>query len=285
MLATCASSQECVTFAKVRQPSNNGLELTRSAMASNAALAAQPGVGRTYEQSNKIVMEQLVAGPFLLAKASGKVPEGVLTVSACLADIVPDTWAIEWVKADEPDRLARAAQFGIDAHHLPDAIRWATDHLDGGGFAWPNLFLDASAARDFCRRFVTANVRLLQMSLPGPSLESFLILTTPPPQQPGYAPVGSVGVHEALARRLPLGDLAEQRGYEVLGFDGAAGFDSFRCNGLEGDFERLLGVQFNRWGLIDDGSAAARCADYANGPEVPTCAVAWHPWLVVEHAL
>jgi hypothetical protein len=47
MLARCASSQECVTFAKVRRPSNNGLELTRSAMASNAALAAQPGVRRT----------------------------------------------------------------------------------------------------------------------------------------------------------------------------------------------------------------------------------------------
>ena len=77
--------------------------------------------------------------------------------------------------------------------------------------------------------------------------------------------------------------MAEQRGYEVLGFDGAAGFDSFRCNSLEGDFEHLFGVQFNRWGLIDDGRAAARCAEYANSPEVSTCAVAWHPWLVVEH--
>jgi hypothetical protein len=231
------------------------------------------------------VMEQLVAGPLLLAKASGKLPPGVLTVSACLASIVPDTWAIEWVKMDEPERIACAAEFGIDARHLPDAIRWATDHLDGGGFAWPNLFLNATAARDFHRRFVTANVRLLQISLPAPSLESFLILTTPPPRQPGHAPVGSVGLHDALARRLPLADLAEQRGYEVLGFDGAAGFDSFRCNGLAADFERLFGIHFNRWGLIDDGSAAARCADYANGPGVSTCAVAWHPWLVSEHAI
>jgi hypothetical protein len=229
-------------------------------------------------------MEQLVAGPLLLAKESGQLPPGLLTVSACLAHMAPDTWAIEWARVDETERLACAAEFGIDAHQLPDAIRWATDHLDGGGFAWPNLFLDAAAARDFHRRFVTASVRLLQISLPAPSLESFLVLTTPR-QQPGYAPVGSVGVHDALARRLPLTDLAERRGYEVLGFDGAAGFDSFRCNKLEGDFERLFGVHFNRWGLIDDESAAARCADYANGPEVSTCAVAWHPWLVVEHAL
>jgi hypothetical protein len=238
-----------------------------------------------YERSNNVVMGQLVAGPFLLAKASGKVAPGVLTVSACLANIVPDTWAIEWVKVDEHERIASAAEFGIDAHHLPDAIRWVTDHLGGGGFAWPNLFLNAAAARDFCRRFVAANVRLLQMSLPAPSLESFLILTTPPPQQPGYAPMGTIGVHEALAQRSVLTDIADSRGYEVLGFDGVSGFESSRCFALEGDFERLFGVHFNQWGLIDDESAAARCADYANGPEVSTCAVAWHPWLVIEHGL
>ena len=230
-------------------------------------------------------MEQLVAGPFLLAKESGKLAPGFVTVSACLAHIVPDAWTIEWAKVDESERLARAAEFGIDAQHLPDAIRWATDHFDGGGFAWPNLFLNAAAARDFRRRFVTATVRLLQMSLPEQSLESFLALTTPPPQQPGYAPVGPIGVYEALARRSVSTDLAERRGYEVLGFDGAAGFDSFRCNALEGDFERLFGVQFNQWGLINDWADAARCAEFANSPEVSTCALAWHPWLVLEHSL
>jgi len=40
-----------------------------------------------------------------------------------------------------------------------------------------------------------------------------------------------------LLRSGPSG----RRGFEVLGFDGAAGFDSFRCNALESDFERLNG--------------------------------------------
>jgi hypothetical protein len=230
-------------------------------------------------------MERLVAGPFLLAKDSGKLPPGLLTVSPCLADIAPDAWAIEWASVDETERLARAAAFGIDAHHLPDAVRWATNHFDGGGFVWPNLFLNAAAAREFHRRFVTAGVRLLQMSLPEQMVESFLALTTPPPPQPGFNPVGSIGVHEALAQRATLTDLDGQRGFEVLGFDGASGFDSFRCNALEGDFQRLFGVQFNRWGLIDDVGDAARCAEFANGSEVSTCAIAWHAWLVTEHAL
>lgn len=224
------------------------------------------------------------SGPFLIAKESGKLPSGMLTASACLADIAPDLWAIEWANVDERDRLARAALFGIDAEQLPDAIRWATDHLDGGGFAWPNVFLDASAAREFHRRFITTGARLLQVSLPEQMLDAFLALTTPPPQ-PGFATVGTMGVHEALARGVALTDLDGQRGFEVLGFDGASGFDSFRCNQLESDFQRLLGVHFNRWGLIDAASDAARCAEFANGPATSTCAVAWHPWLVIEHAL
>jgi hypothetical protein len=48
-------------------------------------------------------MERLVAGPSLLAKESGKLPTGLLTVSACLPDIVPDSWAIEWANVDKTE--------------------------------------------------------------------------------------------------------------------------------------------------------------------------------------
>jgi len=261
------------------------LKLTAARCQATRAVASGASVGRTYEQSNGIVIERLVAGPFLLAKESGKLAPGWLTVSGCLAHIVPGSWAIEWTGVEQAERHERAAEFGIGAQKLPDAIRWVTDHFDGGGFAWPNLFLNAAAARDFRRRFVSASVRLLQMSLPEENLESFLALTAPPPQQPGYAPAGTIGVHRAVAQRSILTDVAERRGYEVLGFDGTAGFDSFRCNGLEGDFARRLGVHFNKWGLVDDAGDAARCAEFARDPEVSTCAIAWHPWLVSEHDL
>jgi hypothetical protein len=228
-------------------------------------------------------MERFVAGPFLLAKESGKVPPDVLTVSACLADITPDVWAIDWAQVDDAERLKRAAQFGIDSQHLPDAVRWVADHFDGGGFVWPNLFLDAPPAREFHRRFVTVAVRLLQMSLPEEMVEHFLDLTNSPPSTPGFAPVGVLGVHATLARRAVLTDPGGFRGFEVLGFDGVSGFDSFRCNALDTDFERRLGAQFNRWGLINPLRDAIRCAEFANGET--TCAVAWHPWLVTEHPL
>jgi hypothetical protein len=226
-----------------------------------------------------------VAGPFLLSRESGKVAPGVLTASACLADIAPDDWAIEWCKIEHAERLRKAAVWGIGEHDLPSVIRWATDTFNAGGFLWPNLFLDAATAREFQRRFVSVPARLTQISLPRTMVDDFLALSTPPMSPKDFAPTAAPGIHQALARRLPANADGDDRGFDILGFDGAAGFDSFRCNGLEADFERVLGVRFNQWGLVDDVEQAHRCADLANGPDVATCAVAWHPWRVVEHAL
>ncbi len=223
------------------------------------------------------------AGPFLLVRESGKLSPGVITVSSCLAHVGPETWALEWTRDDGAERIARAAEFGIIGERLRDAIRWTTEHLGGGGFAWPNVFLEAAPAREFARRFVTVPMRLLQIWLPTEYLDEILALTTPPPQQPDYAPVGTVGIHDALARRIVGQPSGEGRGFEVLGFDGAAGFDSFRCHGLEDDFAKLFGVRFNEHGLFDDLDEARRCAEHANSPEVSTCAVAWHPWMVTEY--
>jgi hypothetical protein len=87
-------------------------------------------------------MERFVAGPFLLAKERGKLAPGLVTVSACLADIVPDIWAIEWAKIDERERLARAAHEGrvralnrVVADRVLDMLLAAAPFLAGLGLA------------------------------------------------------------------------------------------------------------------------------------------------------
>jgi hypothetical protein len=45
-----------------------------------------------------------------------------------------------------------------------------------------------------------------------------------------------------------------------------------------------MGVQFNRWGLLNEESIARRCADYSIQPEVGTCAKWWHPWALLEYS-
>ena len=226
-----------------------------------------------------------VAGPYLLVKPGDRLPADALSVSSCLADAVPDSWAIEWAKVEDAERVERAARVGISSGVLPKVIEWATEHFDGGGFAWPNVFLDLEVAREFQRRFLTGSIRLLQISLPQNLVESFLSMAGPPPQQPGYAPVGATGVYEALSARNPLTDRSGVRGFEVLGYDSAGRFESFRGNGLETELQHVFNIQFNQWGLIEDEATALQCAEYANDPQVSTCATVWHPWLIVEHSL
>lgn len=230
-------------------------------------------------------MTTFVAGPFFLVKPGEQIPPGGLTVSSCLAGVAPDTWALDWVLMDEPDRIAAAARCGIAEDQLPGVVAWATEHFDRAGFAWPNVLLNIETAREFRRRFLPQSFHLLQIYLPERLAESFLALAAPPPQQPGFAPVGATGVCQALCNPQLTETPGERRGFEVLGYDSAGGFDSFRCNRLERDFARLLDIRFNQWGLIEEDAAALQCAEYANRPDVGTCADAWHPWLVVEHAL
>jgi hypothetical protein len=110
-----------------------------------------------------------------------------------------------------------------------------------------------------------------------------LALAAPLPQRSGYAPSGATGVYQALLKRAPL-SAADHRGFEVRGYDRyGGGFDSCRCHAFGRDFA-ALGAEYNQWGLIVEESQADRCAAFANGPEISTCADGWHPWLVVEHA-
>ncbi len=224
-----------------------------------------------------------VAGAYFLVKPGPMLPTGFLTASACLADTAPDSWAIEWVKTKPGEREENAARLGIRAADLEAVVRWATDHLAGGGFAWPNVFSDLGSARAFRTRFLPSDIHLLGIALPVEFVDAFLLLAAPPPQRPGFAPVGTTGVYEVLSARAPLAAGGMRRGYEVLGYDTAGQFDSFRCNDLQQDFERLYGARFNEWGLFDDEAVARECAAYASRPEVGACSSTWHPWLVEEY--
>jgi hypothetical protein len=225
-----------------------------------------------------------VAGGYLLAKPGVRVPKRGLTASACLADMAPDWWAIEWVGTTYGEREERAARLGIQTKNVPSLVRWVTERF-GETFRWPNVFTDVVHAREFFRQFGLADVHLMGIALPSDLVETFLEASAPPEQQPGYAPVGATGVHDVVSRMEPLASGGSRRGYEVLGYGEVGQFHSFRCNDLERDFEREFDARFNEWGLIDDAAIARRCAAYASLPTTSTSARDWHPWLVEEYPL
>jgi hypothetical protein len=85
------------------------------------------------------VSGQTLAGGYFLVKPAATLAPGLLTASSCLVHMAPDCWAIEWVRTTEGEREDSAARLGIRADDIPAVIRWATDSLDKGDFAWPNL--------------------------------------------------------------------------------------------------------------------------------------------------
>ncbi len=89
----------------------------------------------------------LIAGGYLLAKPGSAIPAGALTASSCLADMAPDMWAIEWVKATDSERLEQAQRLGLDAASVPDLVEWATSEFDSG-LLWPNVFTGVEKARE-----------------------------------------------------------------------------------------------------------------------------------------
>ena len=54
------------------------------------------------------VSEPYVAGAYLLVKPGPLIGAGGLTASACLAEMAPDSWAIEWANVEPADRERQA---------------------------------------------------------------------------------------------------------------------------------------------------------------------------------
>ena len=67
--------------------------------------------------SGGIYVVQLLARPQGLGE--GLLPERILTLSECLTELFPNTWALDWVSCEEAERLVSAAKLGIGAEPVP----------------------------------------------------------------------------------------------------------------------------------------------------------------------
>jgi hypothetical protein len=205
------------------------------------------------------------------------VPTTFWTASDCLSEVAPDTWAIEWVRMDEAERLTEAERFGIPRDRVPEAISWVTSRFDQD-FGWPNVFLTLEAAREFCSRFVPgdSDAAILGLSLAGEDVEGFLQRCKPPEQE------GASGVYLSLSRRLAPAAGGERLGSEVLGADHGS-FHSSLCNALERDFERRSGARPNALGLYDDHALARQCAASVDRGDTGAEPGAWYAWSLLRY--
>lgn len=137
-------------------------------------------------------------------------PPHILTLSDCLATIIPSTWALSWANHTEAERLEELRTAGLPASSLNRVMSWVTEALDAGSFGWSNLFVSLDAARRFVAEFLPADddAVLLGIALPEDTARSFLQTEKPDAEAP------PPGVYTTLS----LGNLPAEGG-ELLGIE------------------------------------------------------------------
>ncbi|MEO1333657.1 MAG: hypothetical protein AAFV32_09090 [Myxococcota bacterium] len=225
--------------------------------------------------------EQVSGGYFVVLPAARSpymnaelLPDEILTVSDCINDMAPHTWAIDWSTDSAESRVEHASKFGIEPGRLAELQRWATQALDDGMIGWPGTLLEL----DDAVRFVQAYVREPRAVVCGIGLSADLRSSFLEEAKPGQNE-GATGVYLAIKRGHSPADGGRSLGFDVLGWEFGA-FHSYLCNGLENHFQKEFGIIPNSAGRFDTEAEARTCADCANLEETGAEPGLWLPWEV-----
>lgn len=200
----------------------------------------------------------------------------------------PDAWALSWCNTSPEERREHAAVFGIPEEELPALMKWADAAMDREFGVWNTVFT-LESARAVGRRWLSRvpDVELWGLGLKSELVAEYCRLTQPPPQEPGFAPVGAGGTYEAVCLRgqaLARGGVV--LGHEILKEDWGNSFNS--PESLHLDEQELFegsGVVLNQAGLIDSFELALECSRKldATWEKEPSERTGWLPWLLVQY--
>ena len=94
--------------------------------------------------------------------------------------------------------------------------------------------------------------------------------------------MGESGWFEVVKKLQPLPD-GQFLGFELLNVDYGNVSHSWICNHLDVRFSETLGIQPNRWGLIEELENARQCCDDINEEKVGAEPGLWLPWALVKY--
>ncbi len=122
---------------------------------------------------------------------------------------LPDTWCLDWVQPRQPPEWCPAEAVA--------ALTACCTEAFGQQWAWPSLATDL----DWLRRLHQAWGRQLGCTIRAfacadADADAVIAATRPPPQQPGFAPMGALGHHLMATRGQPTDPGWRLLGWEVL---------------------------------------------------------------------
>jgi hypothetical protein len=212
-------------------------------------------------------------------------PNELISASRCFAPQIPDTWTIEWTHETDERRVKQANEFYLDESHLSHIITWITSRF-GTEIGWPNICFSFDTAQQLVRTFLkhTPHIRVLELGLHQQHVQALCREAEPGPPEPGYAPTGRQGVHEAILQQRPIMASGNVLGFEPLVFEYSLSC-SWLCNGLETEIWKQLKITPNVYGLIAAYREAMRCIEYISRDDVGAEPGLWLPWLLIDHSI
>jgi hypothetical protein len=211
-------------------------------------------------------------------------PEQIISASGCIATFIPDTWCIEWTQDTSKNRSEEAKTFGLDDSRVLDMIKWVTPKFNDT-IVWPNIVIDITVAVRLVGTFLSnlPDVRLLEIALHKSQTDEFCLVAEPPPQQPGFAPNGRQGVHEAILKTKSPSKDGHVLGFEPLVFDYSLSC-SWLCNRLDTVVAEHLNIRPNQHGFVETFAEACQCVEYISKNDVGAEPGLWLPWLLLDHS-
>ena len=202
----------------------------------------------------------------------------IVSVSRCLADILPDLWAIDWVIYEDRERRKKAARFDLTPHAMIKVIEYLTQSLQENETGWPGVFYSLEMAHQFVNAYLDpgCDFKLLGIGLHERLVESFLKNKNLLQENTKY------GIYEAVSRREQLDSSGIPLGFEILGYD-QGDFHSWLCDGLHLEIEKEFAYGLNQSGLIDNFKEALNASIFIEQEGLNAEPGIWMPWLLVEY--
>ncbi|MCE9594301.1 MAG: hypothetical protein K8S98_08905 [Planctomycetes bacterium] len=207
----------------------------------------------------------LVSGGFYVTRCvqppvafeSASSSQGILSLSPCLAEFLPDVWAFE--SASDPVAQGEAAlrAFGLPLELRSAVERRVRDAHSRGRLGWSTVWQDREAAREFVESLGRHGTNLIVIELAVPADFAAQVLEEFRPSAEQSVP----GFLECLRRGVAPDSTGIDLGWELLGVEYGCNLHSWACNGLVARAGEQLGIRTGAFGLIcTEADARAVCA-------------------------
>lgn len=225
----------------------------------------------------------LIGGYFLILPTYGSKnrdevlqSDKIISVSNCICEVLPGIGFLNI--GDKSDYLLNLKKkIKVGDSEMNCLGKWVIEKFNDTLFDWPSCFATASIAKEFHRSFLynTDNVYLLAVGLTNDEAEVFI------DEQRPHGPMGNIRetlMYNNFKKKLML-ESSQIIGYDVLGLD-TESFHSYRCHGLEIEFQDVLGIASNKFGLFDDYTAAIEAVKYLDKTNIEVEDALWQPWAI-----